>query len=161
MTILSGFECQFFILSSWMSWLGWLSHYSYFFSFLIWTYYTRKKYKKNITWQMYKYCTKSNGNSIEFFLLTWTWSRFKSSQARTLHLAQNCRNKKGEEKGKLIPQNKFEVLSSKIMRCEVRRTYKMTRNREKGREGGIMFQVLRKEELQVGVSQHWGRKEKV
>jgi len=30
----------------------------------------------------------------------------------------------------------------------------MTRNKEKGREGGIMFQVLRKEELQVGVSQH-------
>jgi len=30
----------------------------------------------------------------------------------------------------------------------------MTRNRGKGKERGIMFQVLRKEELQVGVPQH-------
>ena len=97
--ILSGFECQFFILSSWMSWIGKMA--KSLFIFLL--------------------CTKSNGNSIEFFLSTWTWSRFKSSQARTLHLAQNCRNKKEEEKGKLIPQNKFEVLASKVVRCEVRR----------------------------------------
>jgi len=26
------------------------------------------------------------------------------------HLAQNCRNKRKEEKGTVIPQNKFEVL---------------------------------------------------
>jgi len=31
------------------------------------------------------------------------------------HLAQNCRNRGGEEKGKAIPQNKFEVLSSQVI----------------------------------------------
>jgi len=32
------------------------------------------------------------------------------------HLARNCRNQKREE-GKAIPQNKFEVLSSRVMQC--------------------------------------------
>jgi len=36
------------------------------------------------------------------------------------HLAQNCRNKKKGEKRTNIPQNKFEVLRSKVMQCEVR-----------------------------------------
>jgi len=31
------------------------------------------------------------------------------------HLAQNCRNKKGEKKRVEIPQNKFEVLKSRVM----------------------------------------------
>jgi len=35
------------------------------------------------------------------------------------HLAQNCRNRRGEEKGTVIPQNKFEVLSSRVMQCGV------------------------------------------
>jgi len=35
------------------------------------------------------------------------------------HLARNCRNKRGEEKGTVIPQNKFEVLSSRVMQCGV------------------------------------------
>jgi len=35
------------------------------------------------------------------------------------HLAQNCRNKKEREKGVAIPQNKFEILSSRVMQCEV------------------------------------------
>jgi len=35
------------------------------------------------------------------------------------HLARNCRNKKGEEKGTVAPQNKFEVLSSRVMQCGV------------------------------------------
>jgi len=35
------------------------------------------------------------------------------------HLAQNCRNRKGEEKGTVVPQNKFEVLSSRVMQCGV------------------------------------------
>ena len=35
------------------------------------------------------------------------------------HLAQNCRNRGGKEKEKAIPQNKFEVLSSQVMQCEV------------------------------------------
>ena len=35
------------------------------------------------------------------------------------HLAQNCRNKNEEGKGTKTPQNKFEVLSSKVMQCGV------------------------------------------
>ena len=31
------------------------------------------------------------------------------------HLAQNCRNKEGKEKGNFVPQNKFEVLTSRVM----------------------------------------------
>jgi len=34
------------------------------------------------------------------------------------HQAQYCRREK-KEKGKLISQNKFEVLASKVMKCEV------------------------------------------
>jgi len=35
------------------------------------------------------------------------------------HLARNCRNKKGEKKGVEIPQNKFEVLKSRVMQCGI------------------------------------------
>jgi len=35
------------------------------------------------------------------------------------HLARNCRNKNKEEKGATMPQNKFEVLSSRVMQCGV------------------------------------------
>jgi len=35
------------------------------------------------------------------------------------HLARNCRNKRREEKGTVVPQNKFEVLSSRVMQCGV------------------------------------------
>jgi len=41
------------------------------------------------------------------------------------HLACNCRNKKGEEKGRLIPQNKFEVIASRVMQCRVREEVKV------------------------------------
>jgi len=33
------------------------------------------------------------------------------------HLARNCRNRKEEEEGAVVPQNKFEVLSSRVMQC--------------------------------------------
>ena len=33
------------------------------------------------------------------------------------HLARNCRNRKEGEKGAEMPQNKFEVLSSRVMQC--------------------------------------------
>jgi len=36
------------------------------------------------------------------------------------HLVCNCRNKEGEEKGKVVPQNKFEVLASRVVQCRVR-----------------------------------------
>jgi len=35
------------------------------------------------------------------------------------HLAQNCRKRKEEEKGAEMPQNKFEVLKSRVMQCGV------------------------------------------
>jgi len=35
------------------------------------------------------------------------------------HLARNCRNRRGEEKGTVISQNKFEILSSRVMQCGV------------------------------------------
>jgi len=35
------------------------------------------------------------------------------------HLAQNCRKQKETEKGVTIPQNKFEVLKSRVMQCRV------------------------------------------
>ena len=37
------------------------------------------------------------------------------------HLAQNCRNKKGKEKRGTAPQNKFEVLSSRVMQCDMKK----------------------------------------
>jgi len=35
------------------------------------------------------------------------------------HLARNCRNRRGEEKKTIVSQNKFEVLSSRVMQCGV------------------------------------------
>jgi len=35
------------------------------------------------------------------------------------HLARNCRNRKEGEKGIKMPQNKFEVLRSRVMQCGV------------------------------------------
>jgi len=35
------------------------------------------------------------------------------------HLARNCWKRKEEEKGAEMPQNKFEVLKSRVMQCGV------------------------------------------
>jgi len=35
------------------------------------------------------------------------------------HLAQNCKNKRREEEGTVVSQNKFEVLKSRVMQCRV------------------------------------------
>ena len=35
------------------------------------------------------------------------------------YLARNCRNKGRKEKGIVIPQNKFEILKSRVMQCGV------------------------------------------
>jgi len=43
----------------------------------------------------------------------WSCKRFG-------HLAQNYRNKEGKEKRGTTPQNKFEVLSSRVMQCDVK-----------------------------------------
>jgi len=38
---------------------------------------------------------------------------------RFRHLAQNCRNKEEEKRGTTVPQNKYEVLKSRVMQCGV------------------------------------------
>jgi len=50
----------------------------------------------------------------------WSYKKFG-------YLACNCRNK-NEKKRKLIPRNKFEVLSSKVMRYGVRKKVRIRRN---------------------------------
>ena len=42
------------------------------------------------------------------------------------HLAYNCRNMK-EAKEKLVPQNRFEVIVSRVMQCGVREKAKVRR----------------------------------
>jgi len=41
------------------------------------------------------------------------------------HLVCNCRNKGKEGEGKSIPQNKFEVLASRVMQCGVKEEVKV------------------------------------
>ena len=43
------------------------------------------------------------------------------------HLAHNCRNKRGETKGKPILQNKFEMIASKVIQYRVREKVKVRR----------------------------------
>jgi len=43
------------------------------------------------------------------------------------YLTHNYRNKRGEIKGKLIPQNKFEIIASRVMQCRVERRIKVRR----------------------------------
>ena len=50
----------------------------------------------------------------------WGYKRFG-------HLACNCRNKKEKEKRRLILQNKFEVIASRVMQCRVRQEVKVRR----------------------------------
>ena len=47
------------------------------------------------------------------------------------HLACDYRDRKGEIKGKPIPQNKYEVIASRIMQCEVREEVKRQKIKEK------------------------------
>jgi len=73
------------------------------------------------------------------------------------HLACNYRNKGGEKKGKVVPQNKFEILMSRVMQCglekriikrqkEVRRVecFKCGEEKHKYREYSL-WQKARKE----------------
>ena len=54
------------------------------------------------------------------------------------HLAHNCRNKKEEIKRKLVPQNKFEVIVSRVMQCRVKEEVKV-RKQETVEEGVQCF----------------------
>ena len=58
------------------------------------------------------------------------------------HLACNCRNKKEEEKGKPIPQNRFEVIASRVMQCGVGEEVKV-RKQETVEEGVQCFRYWR------------------
>jgi len=48
------------------------------------------------------------------------------------HLAYNCRNRREEEKRTSIPQNRFEVLSSRVIKCGV----EIRRQKRDGKEKG-------------------------
>jgi len=52
----------------------------------------------------------------------WKCRRFR-------HLVQNCRNKKEEMKGKLILQNKFKIIASRVMQCEVKEEVQVRRQK--------------------------------
>ena len=43
------------------------------------------------------------------------------------HLVCNCRNRKEKIKGKLISQNKFEMIASRVMQCRVKEEVKVRR----------------------------------
>ena len=45
--------------------------------------------------------------------ICWEYKKFG-------HLAHNCRNKKGEARGKPVLQNKFKVIASRVMQYEVK-----------------------------------------
>jgi len=45
------------------------------------------------------------------------------------HLAHNCRNKKEEAKGKLVFQNIFEIIASRVMQCEVKEEVKVKKQK--------------------------------
>jgi len=54
------------------------------------------------------------------------------------YLAHNCRNKKKETKGKLVSQNKFEVIASRVIQCGVKEEVKV-RKQETVEEGVQCF----------------------
>jgi len=58
------------------------------------------------------------------------------------HLVCNCRNKKEEEKEKPIPQNRFEVIASRVMQCGVREKVKV-RKQETMEKGMQCFRCQR------------------
>jgi len=67
------------------------------------------------------------------------------------HLAQNYRNVGGEEKGKAILQNKFEVLSSQVMQCGVeKRVAHMTRPQKAQQEKRPVYSLQRKAQEHSG-----------
>jgi len=54
------------------------------------------------------------------------------------HLARNCRNRKEGEKKVEMPQNKFEILKSRVMQCGVEESSK-----KHGDSSGKVLQVWR------------------
>jgi len=52
------------------------------------------------------------------------------------YLAHNYRNKKEEAKGKLIPQNRFKVIVSRVVQCRVKEKVKV--RKQKTVEEGIL-----------------------
>ena len=56
--------------------------------------------------------------------ICWYYKKFR-------HLAWNYKNKKGKEKRKPVPQNKFAMLASRVMQYEVRK--EVVRRQEKAK----------------------------
>jgi len=68
------------------------------------------------------------------------------------HLAQNCRQKGEEEKKKAISQNKFEVLSSRVMQCGVEeRVACVTRPQNAQQEKKLAHSLWRKAQEHSGM----------
>ena len=81
------------------------------------------------------------------------------------HLAYNYRNKKEKTKGKLIPQNRFEVIVSKVIQCGVKEEVKV-RKQEIVEEGIQCFrywevEYYKQEYLSIKVEKERRRSEKV
>ena len=74
------------------------------------------------------------------------------------HLARNCRNKNEEGKGAATPQNKFEILSSRVMQCGVEERMvrsvrtSVTRCFQCGDEGHKCYVCPRKQEKKIRVA---------
>jgi len=58
------------------------------------------------------------------------------------YLVRNCRNKKKEKKGKPIPQNRFEVIASRVRQCGIREEVKV-RKQKTVEEGVQCFRCQR------------------
>jgi len=61
------------------------------------------------------------------------WGKICLECKKFRHLAHNYRNKREGEKRTLVPQNRFETLSSRVMRCKVE-----IRRQEKDRKERIV-----------------------
>jgi len=72
------------------------------------------------------------------------------------HQAQHCRKEK-KEKGELTPQNKFEILASRVMRCEV----ELRRQEAKHEEWKVECYKCREEGHKCKKCLLWKKKERV
>ena len=63
------------------------------------------------------------------------------------HLAYNCRNRKEGEKRMLFPQNRFEILLSRVMKCRVKIRRQEEDRRERVVQTVTLLKVQPKKEL--------------
>jgi len=63
------------------------------------------------------------------------WPSHNRKYRKSGYLAHNCRNRKKETKGKPISQNKFEMITSRVIQCGVKE--EVTIRRQKMVEKGV------------------------